>query len=152
MKKLAILGLVSILLLPLLAIGCAEKEAATTTNPPSDQTVAITLDEFSAQHSMLKYVEMANSGTLTVRLGANPSTGYSWGDAEITHPEVIQQVSRNYEAPKNTGMMGAPGTEVWVFRATDTGLAIINISYGQPWAGGAKDAFTVTINININVR
>jgi inhibitor of cysteine peptidase len=148
-KKLVILGLVSILLLPLLATGCAEKAANETTNTPKDQTVAITLDEFSAQKSMTKYIEMVNPGTLTVRLGSNPSTGYSWGDAEITHTEVIKQLSRNYEKPTSTGLMGAPGTEVWVFNTTDTGLAIIKISYGQPWSGGQKDAYTLTININV---
>ncbi len=143
MKKLVILGLVSILLLPLLAIGCAEKAAETT------YTVEITLDEFSAQNSMTKYVEMVNPGTLTVRLGANSTTGYSWGEAEITHASVIKQISRNYEGPTDTGLVGAGGTEVWVFEATDTGLAIIKMSYGQPWSGGEKDAFTVTINVNV---
>jgi inhibitor of cysteine peptidase len=148
-KKLVILGLVSMLLLPLLAVGCAEKEAATTTNSPKDQTVAITLDEFSTQKSMLKYVEMVKAGTLTVRLGSNPSTGYSWGDAQITHPDVIKQISRNYEKPTSTGLMGAPGTEVWVFETTDTGLAMIKMSYSRPWESGANDTINVTININV---
>jgi len=149
MKKLIILSLVSILMLPLLATGCAEKEASTTSNSAKDQTVEITLDEFVEQNSMLKYVEMVKSGTLTVKLGSNPSTGYEWGDAEITHPDVIKQISRHYEEPTDTGLVGAGGTEVWVFEATDTGLAMIKISYSRPWEGGEKDTYTVTININV---
>ncbi len=142
MNKLAILVLVSLLLLPLLAIGCSSKTTAS-------QTVDITLDEFRAQVSQVKYIEMTNPGTLTIRLGSNPTTGYGWGDAVITHAEVISQQSRNYEAPTVTGMVGAGGTEVWVFNTTDTGLAIISFSYGQSWPGGEKDAFTLTININV---
>ena len=149
MKKTLIFGLVSILLLPLLMAGCASKEAVSPASAPKTQTVEITLDEFSTQKSMLKYVELAQLGTLTVRLGANPTTGYSWEDAEIIHPDVIKQISRNYEGPTDTNLVGAGGTEVWVFNATDTGLAMIKMSYGQSWEGGEKDAYTVTINVNV---
>jgi inhibitor of cysteine peptidase len=150
MKKLFIFGLLSILLLPLLMAGCASsKEVASTTAASKAQTVEITLDEFSSQKSMLKYVELVQPGTLTVRLGSNPTTGYSWEDAEIVHPSVIKQISRNYEKPTDTGLVGVGGTEVWVFNTTDTGLAMIKMSYGQSWAGGEKDAYTVTINVNV---
>jgi inhibitor of cysteine peptidase len=111
--------------------------------------VEITLDEFSAQKSMLKYVETTYPGTVTVRLGANPTTGYSWVVTEIDHPEIIEQSSNDYEGPTATGLVGAGGTDVWVFNAKDTGLAMIRMSYGQPWSGGEKDAYTVTINVNI---
>ncbi len=149
MKKVIILGFIFILLIPLLTSGCASKESVSTTTDLKTDTLEITLDEFSNQKSILKYVEMAPLGTLTVRLGSNPTTGYDWGDAEITHPDVIKQISRDYEGPPDTGLVGAGGTEVWVFHATDTGLAMIKMSYEQPWAGGEKDAYTVTININV---
>ncbi len=151
MKKLVIFTLVSILLITLMLLGCSGKEATTTTNPPKAQTVEITLDEFSTQNSMLKYVEMAQSGTLTVRLGANPTTGYNWEDAEITHPDVIKQISRNYEGPTDTSLVGSGGTEVWVFNSINTGTATIIMSYGQPWEGGAKDTYTLTIVVHVNI-
>jgi predicted secreted protein len=125
------------------------KEASPTTTTNKSQTVEITLDEFAAQKNMLKYVEMVNSGTLTVRLGANPTTGYSWTDAEIIHPDVIKQISRNYETPTNTSLVGAGGTEVWVFKATDTGLAMIKMSYSRPGVDAEKDTYTVTVNVNV---
>jgi len=151
MKKIIILGLVSVLLLPLLIIGCAsEKVASTTATPtPNTQTVAITLDEFSANNSMLKYVETTYPGTVTVRLGSNPTTGYNWAVTEIVHPEVIEKVSNDYEGPTATNIVGAGGTEEWVFNAKETGLAIIRMSYSRPWEGGEKDLYTVSINVNI---
>jgi inhibitor of cysteine peptidase len=151
LKNLSILSLVAVVLLSLLLVGCAEKAATTTTNPATtiskDQTLALSQDAFSANASITEYVEMLNGGTLTVRLWANPSTGYSWGDAEITHNTVIEQVSRNFEEPTNTKIVGAPGTDVWVFKAIDTGLAIIKISYGRPWE--SEKLYNLTININV---
>jgi predicted secreted protein len=56
--------------------------------------------------------------------------------------------SNNYEGP-DTNLLGASGTEVWVFGASDTGSATIKMNYGRPWEGGDKDLYTVTINVNI---
>jgi inhibitor of cysteine peptidase len=149
MKRIFVFSLVSILLLPLLITGCASTKEVSPTSALKTQTVEITLDEFSAQKSMLKYVEITYPGAVTVRLGSNPTTGYSWEVTEIIHPEVIKQISSNYEEPTDTGLVGAGGMDVWVFNATDTGLAMIRMSYGQQWEGGEKDTYAVTINVNI---
>jgi inhibitor of cysteine peptidase len=110
--------------------------------------VEITLDEFAAQADMNKFVETTYPGTVTVRLGANHTTGYAWEVTEVVHPEVITQVSNVYDEPTVTGLVGAGGTEVWVFNTADAGLAIIRMSYSQPWSGGDKDLYTVTVNVN----
>jgi inhibitor of cysteine peptidase len=147
MRKLAILGLVAIMLLPLFITGCAS--STTTNTEPWTQTIEITLDEFNAQNHVLRNIDMAAyGGTLTVKLGSNPSTGYSWTDAEITDPTAIRQISRDYVAP-DTGLVGAGGTEVWVFNTSNPSTTTITMSYGQPWAGGAKDIYTLTIVIHV---
>jgi len=147
MKKIFIFGLVSILLLPLLITGCSSSKEASLTPTPSTEIVDITLDEFAAQAGMNKFIEITYPGTVTVNLGANHTTGYSWEVTEIVHPEIIEEASSDYEE-STTGLVGAGGTEVWVFNITDTGLAIIRMSYSQPWAGGDKDLYTVTVNVN----
>ena len=142
------LGLVLILVLPLVITGCGSfKEAVQTTK--TSQTVDISLDEFAANHTLLKYIETVKSETITVKLGANPTTGYTWSDAEIIHPDVIKQISRNYEEPANTGAVGAGGTEVWVFKATDTGLAMIRMTYSRPGTSGDAGIYNVTVNVNV---
>lgn len=149
MKKLLVLGLIIAMLMPLLLVGCSEKAATTspTTNISKDQTLTLSQDAFSANNSITEYIEMLNGGTLTVRLWSNPTTGYSWSDAEITHLSVIEQVSRNFEKPTATGLVGAPGTDVWVFKAIDTGLAIIKMQYGRSWE--TDKLYHLTININV---
>lgn len=149
MKRIFIFGLASVLLLPWLITGCASEKVASPTATPNTQAVEITLDEFVAQNNILKYVETTYPGTVTVRLGSNPTTGYAWEVTEIVHPEVIERMSNNYEGPTATNLVGAGGTEVWVFNARDTGLAIIRMSYSRPWEGGEKDLYTVSINVNV---
>ena len=148
MKKINMFGLVSILLLPLIITGCSSVKAASPAATPASQSVEITLDEFSSQAAMTKFIETTYPGTVTVRLGANHTTGYVWEITEIVHPEVIGEGSNNYEEPTATNIVGAGSTEVWVFNTTDTGLAIIRMSYSQPWAGGDQDLYTVTVNVN----
>jgi inhibitor of cysteine peptidase len=146
MKKVLLSGIALMTILLLFIPGCVSFKSAERTSATS-QTVTVSLDEMAAQNTVLKYVEMLNSQTITVRLGANPSTGYSWSEAAITHPDVIMQVSRHYEEPENTGLAGAGGNDVWVFKATDTGLAMIKMSYSRP--GANAGVYNVTVNINV---
>lgn len=139
MKKLVIFGLVSMLLLPMLVAGCGG----------GTQTIEISLDDFRAENNIVKSVEISNPGSLTVKLGSNPTTGYQWEEAEISNTSVVAQASRDYVAPEDTGLVGAGGNEVWVFSSKAAGSTTIKFSYGQPWEGGEKDAFTLTININV---
>lgn len=140
MKKLVILGLVSIMLLPLLALGCGGEEA---------KIIDITLDEFREQNNIVKDIEITRPGSLIVKLGSNPTTGYEWGEAVNSAPAVIVQTSYEFVGPEDTGMVGAGGTDVLVFDSLTAGAATIKMSYGQPWDGGEKDAFTLTINVTV---
>lgn len=149
MRRTFIFGLGLVLLLPWLIAGCVSEKEASPTATPEFQAVEISLDEFEAQKSRSAFVETTYPGTVTVRLGSNPTTGYSWEVKEIVHPEVIAQASTDYEEPADTGLVGAGGTDVWVFNTRDTGLAIIRMSYGRPGAGGEKDVYTVTVNVNV---
>ena len=151
MKKLVILGLVAVMLLSLLAIGCGGQAAITPTIPSDSQTIEITLDQFSEQNNILQIINIPWPGTLTVKLGSNPSTGYSWGEPIITPDGAAQLTSHNYVAPTSTGLVGAAGADVWVFSFPDTTTATIKISYGQPWEGGAKDTYTLTILAHENI-
>jgi len=61
----------------------------------------------------------------------------------------VAQASREFVGPEDTGMVGAGGTNVWVFDSKAAGTAIIKMSYGRPWEGGEKDTFTLTINVTV---
>jgi predicted secreted protein len=139
MKKILIFGLVSILLLPLLIIGCSNAQKT---------TIDLTLDDFSAQNNIIKDIELAPSSSLTVSLGSNASTGYAWGDAVIDNTAVITQASRKSVAPQST-LAGAASKDVWTFNIKTAGTTTIKFSYSRPWEGGEKDTYTLTINVTI---
>jgi inhibitor of cysteine peptidase len=140
MKKLVILGLVFLLLVPLFLVGCGGGGSV---------TIALTSKDFSSQNVSYMLANLSTTGTLTVKLESNPSTGYSWADAVISEPPVVTQVSRNYVAPTATGLVGAPGTDVWVFNATASGAGTITFNYSQPWQGGAKNAYTLYLVLTV---
>jgi len=147
MKSLVFFGIIYFVMLPLLVIGC--EKGVTTTESPAATAIEMTLDEFTTENNVTKNIELAPSGSLVVRLGSNPTTGYEWEEAAISDSAVIVQANREYVAPEDTGTVGAGGTDVWTFEAKEAGTATINISYGRPWEGGEKDTYTITINVTV---
>ncbi len=150
MKSLVFFGIIYILLLPLLAIGCDKSTPSDTTIPTTPAfTLNYTLDNFTDENNIVKNVEVSPSGTFIVKLGSNPSTGFSWGDAEISAKDVIAQGSSEFIKPTDTSIVGAPGTDVRIFKAIKAGTATIKFSYSRPWEGGEPDEYTLTINVTV---
>ena len=144
MKCIIIFGLIYMLILPLLAIGC-DKRAETSMPAISGGKEATVIDltlDILAQHKDAAYnIELIKPASLIIRLGSNPSTGYQWGEAEISDASVINQVDRNFVTPTATGVVGAPGTDVWVFDSLKAGSAVIKLSYNRPWEGEEKTEY-----------
>jgi predicted secreted protein len=157
MKKFCILGLVSILVLPLTVLGCKSADVPAPPVPAYQggqeaKTIEISTDDFMAQNHMTRDVELIIPGSLIVSLGSNATTGFQWGEAEISDPSVITQQSHNFVAPPASGnepVVGAPGKDVWVFDSQEAGTATIKMSYSRPWEGGEKDVWTLTINVTV---
>jgi inhibitor of cysteine peptidase len=142
MKKMIFLGLVAVMLLPLLMIGCVSSEIKSA-------TLELTLDDFAAQNNITGNISIDVNGTLTVKLGSNPTTGYEWEDVIITNALTVEQVSNEYIEPTNTAIVGAPGTDVWVFNGKLSGTTTITFSYSRPWES-VPATYTLTINITVN--
>jgi predicted secreted protein len=157
MKKLMIFGLICIIALPLLIVGCTKTTTPTnnSTTIPTNNTAAneITIDlslaDFEAQNIIIKTIELNLPGSLTVRLGSNASTGFEWGDSVINNTGVIKETVKDSVPPTNTNLVGAPGTDVRVYSAVGKGTATINLSYSRPWENGEKDIYTLTINVTV---
>jgi inhibitor of cysteine peptidase len=158
MKKLHLLGLIPVLLLPFLILGCTSEEPPAPEMPAlhggqEAKMVEISCDDFMAQPHITRDVELIRPGSLIVSLCANPTTGFQWGEtAEISDPSVVAQQSHNFVEPQagNDGqVVGAPGKDVWVFDSRQEGTATIKMSYSRPWEGGEKDEWTLTLNITV---
>ncbi len=87
-------------------------------------------------------VEIAVSGSLTVTLDSNASTGFQWVLVSIGDETVLEKTANTYEAPEDTGMVGAPGKEIWTFKALKKGTSTISMEYSRPWENGTQAAET----------
>ena len=156
MKSVIFFGIVYILLLPLLAIGCGKPVVTTSPTPIqpvtqdlSKQVIELSSSDFSAVKDIVKDVTLNIPGTLTIRMEANGTTGYQWGDTVISAPDVITQASQDLVGPKDTTMVGASGTDIRVFNAAKAGTSTIKLSYDRAWEGGEKGTYTLTINVTV---
>jgi inhibitor of cysteine peptidase len=77
-------------------------------------------------------VQMHKGDTLTVRLGSNITTGFRWYVGESAGPELQFVGESPYEEPSSkTPVLGAPGTQVFNFKAVGTGVVQVAMEYRQ---------------------
>jgi len=104
---------------------------------------AVSVDDSSSG----KQVEIAAGGTLTVTLESNQTTGFQWKLKSVGDTSVLQSQGDTYNAPEDTGMVGAGGEEVWTFKALKPGTSSLSMEYSQPWDGGTKAGQTFVLNV-----
>ena len=139
--RISIFVTASILIILLLACAPAAKPGA---------TVTVTCDQFSKQANIVQDVTATVGSTITVTLCSNPTTGFQWGEqTQISNTQVLKQTSYKMVGPANTGMVGAPGTEVWTFQALQAGTGTVSFSYSRPWQGGEKGVETFKLNVTV---
>lgn len=73
-------------------------------------------------------------GDLKIQLQANPSTGYSW-EVSMDKVGVVKQITSQYESSNEGNLLGAGGTQTFVFRAVKDGTVKITFTYCRPWSG-----------------
>jgi inhibitor of cysteine peptidase len=85
--------------------------------------------------------------TLTVKLEANPSTGYTW---EMVEPEgaILRQVGEP-EFSADSELIGAPGTLTLRFEAVEAGQMDLRLVYHRPWETGVEPLETFTVEVTV---
>lgn len=117
--------------------------------PTPAAAVTLDCDAFAATPAATASVDAPAGGAVTVSLCSNPSTGFRWDDPVSSDPSVVSVGGWTYEAPADASQPGAGGTEVLTLVAGATGHATVTASYGQPWDGGQKDAWTLTLDVTV---
>jgi inhibitor of cysteine peptidase len=88
--------------------------------------------------------------TLQVSLASNPSTGFRWTPAlQITNAAVMAHAGHEVLGPV-AGRAGSAGREVWALQAIGPGTTTVSTTYGRPWPGGEKDAWTFTAEVTVD--
>ncbi len=132
----------------LLALGACS--LALGASVPKDVKVEVSTDEFASQNSLSRAVTVPVGGTLTIALGANPSTGYAWSEPPtVSNEAVLQQTSNKLLLPEARPMVGEPATQAWTMRALQPGTSTVNMTYGRPWPEGEKGQWTFEVSVTV---
>ena len=84
---------------------------------------------------------------ILIALESNPTTGYSW---EASYDEtMLELVEETYELGEyaKQGVVGAGGTELFRFRALNSGEVEITMVYKRSWEEEALDQKVFTVDI-----
>lgn len=81
-------------------------------------------------------------------LESNPTTGYSWQAVQSPDESIVSIVSSGYLAPSG-GLVGAPGEEMWQFRAVGAGTTTMVLEYARPWETDVPPAKRYTLTFNV---
>ncbi len=99
--------------------------------------------------SGLAYELSDGEDSLTIRLAANATTGYSWILA-LSDESMLRVEDEDYIVDESAaGLVGAGGTYVVTLRPTMEGAGMVTatFTYSQPWEELASPAATVTFDI-----
>ncbi|UCH51794.1 MAG: protease inhibitor I42 family protein [Chloroflexota bacterium] len=138
--KLRTISIFTLLSISLLLVACA---------PSTGTSTEISCDDFRQQPHMSKQINVPAGDTFTVTLCSNATTGFEWSEsAQISDPTIVQKTDHEFVAP-DTGLVGAPGKEVWTFKALKKGTSTIVFEYSRPWEGGEKGEWTFNLTVTV---
>jgi inhibitor of cysteine peptidase len=128
MKPRSVLLVVVAAMLMLLAAGCTAPEP-------------VALGEADAGRT----VDIGDGQEFTVTLPSNATTGFRWAVADAG--PVKQLGDPVYEAPGDSGAVGAGGAEVFTFVAESSAPGELKLEYRRPWEKDvpAEKTWSVTI-------
>ncbi len=110
--------------------------------------IDVSCEEFDQISSNLANDFEINKGdSIRAKLCANPSTGFTW-DYVIDNDEVVKMDKHEFVEAEGD-LVGAPGVDVWTFKAIAPGEAVVKLEYSQLWEGGTKAAQSYTLTVKV---
>lgn len=120
--------------------GTSTTSSTTSTTGAADDGVVVTASG---------PITLAVGETATIRLEANPTTGYQWEPSAAPDDAVIRVVSDTYEAA-DSNVVGSGGTQEVVIEGTGAGTTTLEMRYVRPWEDGVAPAETATFDITVS--
>jgi len=128
--------------------------AACAAEGSHEVSLDVSCDEFMAEQHMIKTIEAAAGDIIKVTLCSNATTGFQWAEAaQIGNTAILKQTSHLFVPPQSEGnnsmIVGAPGQEVWTFKALQKGQTTVSFNYSRPWEGGEKGVWTLALTVDV---
>jgi len=90
-------------------------------------------------------IELGRGESLAITLASNPTTGYRWEVIEVEE-RVLPPVGESEFRPESDGI-GAPGVEIFRFKAMDAGQTTLNLVYHRPWEEDVAPLNTFSLQV-----
>jgi inhibitor of cysteine peptidase len=132
----ALAGAVAILAV----VACQNEEGSATGDISTPRSV-----ELSGQDNG-QNVQLRPGDELSVTLESNASTGFSWKLVGKPDAAVLELVGSDYIAA-TTDLLGAPGQEVWRFKAVASGQTTLKLSYRRASGETSGRPFSISVEV-----
>ena len=77
-------------------------------------------------------ISVSVGNIFTLELNTNPSTGFAWQFSQAVDPQYLQLIEHIYIQGKKN-VPGAPGKDLWKFKALKPGTTTFALKYVRPW-------------------
>lgn len=77
-------------------------------------------------------IRVPRATRVVVTLPSNASTGFRWKLLAPLDRRIVRLVGHRYVA-SSSGLVGAPGKEIWRFRTVGAGSAVLRLGYLRSW-------------------
>ena len=119
----------------------------------SGETIEIQCNDFYENPHITDSIEVGVGDEFTINLCSNASTGFQWIDmANINDPNILEQTSHEYIGPSqkvDPPAPGTPGSQVWSFKALESGTSFLSFEYSRDWDGGEKGEWTFVLTVDV---
>lgn len=90
-------------------------------------------------------VKVKKDASFQVLLNANPTTGFDW--RILSYDSTIIEVKHKSFIKSDTQRMGAPGKQVFKFKAIAAGITDLRLIYVRPWERATSEADSFRVQI-----
>ncbi|MBN1485142.1 MAG: protease inhibitor I42 family protein, partial [Chloroflexia bacterium] len=134
-------ALITLGVLALLLIGGIPVLASPSAAPPNPDEIRLTEDKDGSR------IELKADQVIVLNLESNPSTGYSWQVSGLDQ-RILRQVGTSEWLPQS-GLLGAPGTQVLRFAGVSQGETTLRLVYHRPWEASLGPAKTYSLDVQV---
>jgi predicted secreted protein len=111
---------------------------------PQYQSADVDLDSGDDEDS----INIAVGETISIILESNSSTGYKWIlDTNLLDSAIVSNTSNKYFSGV-TSLVGAVGTEQWIFEGEAIGTTTIKLNYKRIWETSIEDTFEIEVTVD----
>ena len=107
----------------------------------------LSCDQFNEEQHYNWNVTADAGSSVYVTLCSNPTTGFQWTESPKNSDSSVLRQKEHKSISPETNIVGAAGKQTWSFESLKKGTTTILFEYSQPWEGGEKSVWTLTVNV-----